>query len=172
MAIYADEEMLDRDKDRDRDRGRDRDRDSDRDRDRDSDRDQDRDTLLNACAFYRPAWAICWYNCSAAGISEGFEKFAVIERDKYDSEADYRIEVADGSLHRNPAAVEWTRRWPGSKRIHWTIRFEYNDTDKWLSALDYTVQSVNEAVQDRIKDQFKSLLDAEKSKNHEIEDLN
>ena len=151
----------------------DRNRDRDRDRDRNRDRDRDRDTVLSVVPFVSLQERYVNILTRRQAFREGFKKFAVLERDEYNSDADYNVAVA-----RLAAAIEIlppsTRDGDhlGGNRRHWTIRFEYNDQAKWLNILDYTARSVNEAVRASVKDQFIKILNAERSKKkYEFEDL-
>ena len=161
FAIYGDEAMLDREVERDRDR------------DRDGDRNRERDIVLSAVPFAGLHERYINILARRQSFRDGFKKFAVLERDKYDSDADYNIAIARlaASIEILPPSNE-SSNGRGDNTIHWTIRFGYNNQDTWLNVLDYTTRAVNEAVQAAIKDQFKNLLNAEKSKNnYEIEDL-
>lgn len=165
FEIYAEEAKLDRNRDNDGKREGDRERDSDRDRDRDP-----VPRLVPLAGLHERYIDIL---ARRQAFQEGFKKFAVLEREKYDSDADYDIAVARlaASIEILPP-TDKSRNDRGDDRIHWTIKFEYNDQKKWLSVLDYTARSVDEAVRTAIAAQFEKLLNANKLKKaHEIEDL-
>ena len=104
---------------------------------------------------------------------EGFKKFTFLDRDQYESDAAYEVAIA-----RLAATIEFlpptrsANNDRGKNRGTWAIKFQHHDQDKWLSALNYVSASVSRSVQASIKEQFKNVLNAEKSKlKHEIEDL-
>ena len=106
-------------------------------------------------------------------LREAIKKFGFIAYENFDKEEDYEIAVARLAATVKilpPVNQNGTTR--GEARIHWTIRFTHNDQEKWLRALDYTDNLVNEQVRISIRKQFENLLNAEKqSRQNDIEDL-
>ena len=104
---------------------------------------------------------------------EGFKKFGVLNREDYESDRGYEVAVARLAASVEilpPVNVDGTGR--GEIRKHWTIRFRYNDQQKWLDILSYITHITNKRMQDALKKQFATLLNTEKSKKlFAIEDL-
>ena len=106
-------------------------------------------------------------------FKDAFQKFAVLDKNDFKTEQEFSdaiIATASEVKVLPPINVDGAAK--GESRRHWTIEFEFNDEEKWLSALADVKAKANQNVKELIKADFTTTLAAaEKKKAFEIEDI-
>ena len=106
-------------------------------------------------------------------FEDAFQKFAVLDKNNYETETDFNkaiIELAASISLLPPINVDGTAK--GESRKHWTIEFEFNDKEKWLTVLADVRAKANKNVREVIKADFTTTLTAaQKKKAFEIDDI-
>lgn len=144
-----------------------------------SSKEADQYALLNSLEFYTidRATLLTLFNerlTQPETLERVFGELELLDQKDYDSESDYNAALralAAGLELLPPINPEGTER--GESRRHWTLTFEYNDTDKWLATLQTLKDVATNEVQDITKDRFTTLLTTARLKrDFELEDLN
>ena len=106
-------------------------------------------------------------------LTKLFKELALLDREGFDSEREYDFALralAGEVTVLPPVNVEGKEQ--GEQRRNWTLTIEYDDRDKWLSALQQLHDIATEEVLDISKKRFETLLHTKNLKrSFELEDI-
>tara|TARA_B100000963_G_scaffold359660_1_gene387639 strand:+ start:2461 stop:3522 length:1062 start_codon:yes stop_codon:yes gene_type:complete len=94
-------------------------------------------------------------------LEKAFKKHRLLEEQDYENAREYEIAIARlaGRVSIVPPTLSSTTRW---KQMYpnWTVRFEFNNQEKWLKILEEVGVRANENVREIIQIRVKNILNS------------
>lgn len=110
---------------------------------------------------------------SGEHFTESFRQFQLVDKDNFASDGDYeeavRVLASSVSLIA-PQNTDGAKK--GEIRRYWTLKFDYQEEDKWVDALSVAMSSANNAVREALDMRFRLAIDSVRIKQKfELEDI-
>jgi len=106
-------------------------------------------------------------------FEKAFKKYKLLDIKDFESKNDYQLAIDDllASIELKPP-INVDGKEKGESRRFWTVKFEFNDKEKWISVLSEVNKEATNSVRNFLANRFnEELIIANKKHTFELEDL-